>query len=673
MFAAGRFEHEDVSVELNDGTLIISNSKIKRVLDISAGVPRTVSLEDGEGRVFASPLTDAEDFSFIGINFPSSKYGRKFSVTSVEAKWNPPSLFDGGMVAVSIFSKEETQGVETLREHFIYPGLPVIAGRVSIKTAVMPNVLWTDRGGLKRNSNRNTATAVEQLESCVDRLQLSGVKPRFSVEFSGRTDYTNDIVVKRAIHGDRANGNLLFCEDDDCGLFILQEAPPSGERRDFEEYDFRIAGNAVLSCCWGVHPSEVRPEEWFAGYRNAIGVYHGKADGCALLKRYLKTRFPNDQEKCGAPMVNPWGCGQFSASLDESFLVREVAAAGRMGAGCYQVDDGWQHGAGLAELTGFNRAMSLDFWRFSEKLPSGFDNVSKAAKAAGVELALWLAPSSNAEYRDWFEFSELVLDINRRYGIRIFKIDAIKLRTFEAERNLERMLRRAREVSNGEISFNLDVTNGQRSGYFMFLEYGSVFLENRYAYAGLGYHPESTLRNLWSLAEYVRPQCLQIEIPFPGDIDHEFYESRHIDPPDLYPIEYWAAIAMFANPLLWLAPSMVDAVSADKYKRIMDLHARFRDEIFAGEIFPIGAMPDGKSFSGFQSHDFAKGSGIIIIFRELGSVKSRASLKLNFLSEKLRWERISGDDASVSQTSAEEIVVSMQNAPSFGLFKYREV
>jgi len=92
----------------------------------------------------------------------------------------------------------------------------------------------------------------------------------------------------------------------------------------------------------------------------------------------------------------------------------------------------------------------------------------------------------------------------------------------------------------------------------MFLEYGNIFLENRYVYgSGIGYHPEDTLNNLWTLSQYVRTQTLQIEIPAHEAVNNDFYIDRNQIQPDLYSAEYWAAIALFANPLLWFAPSVI--------------------------------------------------------------------------------------------------------------------
>ena len=71
------------------------------------------------------------------------------------------------------------------------------------------------------------------------------------------------------------DGNLLFCKNSSgAGFLYLQEAPPSGERRDMETCDFRVKDGEIHSCSWGIHPSEIRPGKTFRGYRHDLLVCH---------------------------------------------------------------------------------------------------------------------------------------------------------------------------------------------------------------------------------------------------------------------------------------------------------------------------------------------------------------------------------------------------------------
>ena len=169
----------------------------------------------------------------------------------------------------------------------------------------------------------------------------------------------------------------------------------------------------------------------------------------------------------------------------------------------------------------------------------------------------------------------------KKYGFTNFKIDGVLIRSKKAEDNLRRLLEFVRDATDGKVYFNLDTTNGQRPGYWMFLEYGNIFLENRYCCfhydCPVDYHPERTLRNLWDLSKYLTPSDLQIEIPSPDDIDPTVYENYPGTRPDVYPLEYWAAIALFANPLIWTAPSKISADSRRVLKKMNDLHKKYRE------------------------------------------------------------------------------------------------
>ncbi|MBR2374509.1 MAG: hypothetical protein IKA87_09810, partial [Lentisphaeria bacterium] len=402
------------------------------------------------------------------------------------------------------------------------------------------------------------------------------------------------------------NGNLLFCEDENGqGFMILQEAPPSTERREIEPYDFRKTDKGdIISSGWGVTPAEVGHEETFVSYRNAVGIYHNAAEKDKLLKDYCRTRFNYGKERYGI-VCNAWGCGNFGQRITPEFLDAEVRAAAECGADSYQVDDNWQNGT-LGDLCYRAKDVVLrQFWGINpEKVKDGsFDSLVETARQSGIELALWIAPSFSKEFRDHREFADLILDFHRRYGFDLFKIDGALFSSYRAEQNFEKLLRTVRSETNNRIFCNLDVTAGMRGGYFKLLEYGNLFLENRYACHmwGLGYHPVRTLRNVWNLAKYVRLQYLQIEVPYFGDVRDEFYISRNEIDPNVYSWDYWFAIAFFANPLLWFAPSSLKREDRAAAAVMTALHKKYREEIFAGTISPVGDEPGADSLSGLVS------------------------------------------------------------------------
>ncbi len=662
-------EYEDIRISRSGDQLVIANSVIMRTLDLAMGAPRTVSLCDGGGREFTAPDKPHADLSFIGLNHPGNEK-TPWRLRDIAAEVLPGDLFDSTRVCVRLAMFEPVEQAAYTREYFIYPGLPVIAVQNFIECPVKPNIYWSRRGVYARNQ---AAPDYRHLaESCADSIRpASGIRPECSVEFTAITDITDELVAIHPAEGELLNGNLLFCAAaDGAGFTYLQEAPPSGERRDYEAHDFRLDGDTILSCNWGIHPAELTPGKTFRGYRHALMIFHSAAERNFLLKKYLRTRFPFDVPKHHSILINPWGCGCFPKLVNKQFLLDEIAAAPSLGATHYQIDDAWQTGGSLSELSGKNRKVTPEFWTISsERLGGSFDALVSAARAAGVELGLWLAPSANSDYDDWREFGAMVLDYHRRFGFKMFKIDFIKIRTYTAEENLRELLAYLRTASGGEVYFNLDITNGQRTGYFHFLEFGNVFLENRYVSLGIGYHPEKTLRSLWRLSRFVRPQMLQIEVPSPDDISAEFYAAKPWCHPAEYPVEYWAAIAFFASPLLWLAPSRVSPEIRRRIKGIMDLHLQYRDRIFAGEVFAIGDEPDGAAMAALQCHDFADNTGLLTVYRELGNAKGETVLTMDYLPENPAWKIIHGE-AEITSLAPGQIRLTIPQRPGFAIFSY---
>ncbi len=655
-----RFQFQDCFLRYEGDRLTVGNERIVREMDLSSGLPRTVSLKDAAGREFASPEKEQPDFSFIGLNGPDFE-GIVYDVTEVKAEAVEQDRFDSPHLLVSVTMREPVQDLLFRRFYAVYPGQPAIAVWNSLRSAVMPNVFWSQRS---YEFNWNLGRMPEsRMESCVDGIRLADwLKPRKTVEFRARTDVHEDLVFEHEITSPKQRGNLFYASGDDgAGLFYLQEAPPSQERRDWESHDFRLDGATVFSCCWGVHPSEIVPGCEFVSCRNVVALYSSEKESRPVLKKYLRTRFRLSEKHCSVT-VNPWGCGRFPSLVSEEFLMAELKAAGESGATHYQIDDSWQEGGSLSEMINRNRHMEPSFWAVSrERLGGSFQKLVECARKSGVEPSLWVAPSSNAEYRDWRSFCDMLLKYHREYGFNIFKIDGVLIRTSEAERNLETLLRTAREESNGEIFFNLDTTAGQRPGYFRMLEYGNIFLENRYVCHlwGCGYHPEKTLRALWKLAKYMRPQMLQIEIPYIGDINREFYRTKKEGSPDAYPWTYWMAVAMFANPLLWFAPSLTSEADRAEIRRMMEIHREIQKKLFAGDIDPIGEEPSGESMSGFYST-----TGFLIMYREKAC--RYCSMELEIPAGE--WKLIAGDGRCVNLGDG-LVEVSIPRQAEFAMFR----
>ncbi|MFA6816211.1 MAG: hypothetical protein WCS73_07960 [Lentisphaeria bacterium] len=668
LLANKTFKFKDVLINFENQILHLGNDLFVRQIDLSEIVPRTKSfvyLPLNQELCFEQSLFD---FSFLGYNFPKNQANVEFELVNIDVSVVKASWHDGEHVKIKIHMKENIQQLEFLKSYFVYPQKAFLGTQNSIRSQVHANIFWNRRNRLDRPEDFSP----ENQESRVDTLRLSSdFKAKKCVQFRGQTDTSNNLVIEHTDLPECVNGNLLFCESNDCGIFFLQEAPPSTERRDFEDHDFRItADNTICSCCWGIAPHEVETDRFLNSYRHTIVIYP-IGEEQQSLKKYLRLRFPETEENYTVT-VNPWGCGHFPEWVNENFLLNEIAASGEIHATHYQIDDGWQKGRSLQELISNNRNIQPDYWKISKvALPNGLDKLLKQSHSHDVKIALWVAPSFNCEYNDWQQFADILFDFYKKLDIRIFKIDAVKIRTKEAEENLEKLFFNLRERSNGEIFFNLDITNGQRSGYFMFLEYGNLFLENRYVSraSACPYHPESTLKNLWCLSKYVRSQILQIEVADPNLIDSAIYAKKQLSPPDIYPLEYWLAISMFANPLIWLAPSKLPDDSKKVFRQMIDLHLKYRAEIFREEIYPIGDEPNGKALTGFISTNSMGTKGFLLLFREALAPESTL-LKISYIKQPVVFHKIAGKTGEIVDVSNNRFKIKIAQPASFLLLQF---
>ena len=647
----------DCFAEWDENTLVFGNHGFKRTLLFTEQSSHTAELTDGKGTKLAAENVSHIDCVLYDM-YADAADARNWNVESISAREQIDLPFEGDHLAVSVVMTEQNSRTRLVREFFIYPGLAMFGVRNRITLRVLPSGFINARNSLRKNYGLNG-------DSCdlpvMDTFHpADGFKVKRTVEFAGHTDVQDMPVLEHEVHGEKEfSGNLLYCENDsETGFMILQEAPPSSERREYQNYDFSLTSHDDLrSLCWGIIPGELELDREYVSYRNAIGIYHSQEEAQWLLKRYLRTRYDYGTLRCGI-VANAWGCGRFPALVSKEFLKEEVVGAANCGADYYQVDDHWQNGL-FRDITVKNKAIDLkDYWSISpERLGNDrFDSLCQLAKEKGIELALWIAPSGNLAYRDFEEFAELILNFYRQYNFRLFKIDGAYFSSYDAGQKFTRMLQIVREKSNKEVFFNLDVTAGMRGGYFMLLDQGNLFLENRYLFAGIGYHPERTLRNVWNLAKYTRLQSLQIEIPYPGDIQPEFYEEKGECCPDVYPWDYWMAVAFFGNPLLWFAPSLVPAEQQAICRRMMELHKQYRDQIFACEIFPLGDAPTGSSLTALAAKDESGITQFLALYREKDA--SYGSFKTDGV-----WTLIAGD----AQLADGEITLTA--APGYAILK----
>jgi hypothetical protein len=526
-------------------------------------------------------------------------------------------VLDPERIQADVSWLEPVQGAVLRRRWTLIPGTDAVVMRASIRSQSVPQALdcW-------KSSFDNVVETIP--------LDFRGWEVT-SIRFRGRTDLHNDYVteVTQPVPSESGveialTGNLLILErSDGAGLFVLHESPPEDERRPEVDATFRVGPDGVRVMGWGVRPEDVNPERERWSYPVAVGVF---SSGGALIsvRRYLKARFPVHPLDM-AVVANPWGDGHCYEKFSEAFVMAELEGTARIGATHYQIDDGWQAGGTLPDLTCNNMARTRDYWDIdSRKFPQGFGPLADTAAQHGVGLALWFAPDVARGYRNWQEDRDILLEMHRQYGIDLVKLDGVRIYTKDAEEGLLNLLEGVVAGSEGKVRFNMDVTNGLRLGYFTSMRFGTIFVENRYVTgrqsAERTYYPWRVLRNLWRSSLYLPPERLQFE--FANLVEAVANENMQWDGDSLLtPFncswEYIAAVPMMAAPLCWLEPSSLPADVQDRVRGVLELHRAIAPDLMRGYTFPVGEEPSGHSWTGFDCvdpEDTAR--GILAVYRE---------------------------------------------------------
>lgn len=463
-----------------------------------------------------------------------------------------------------------------------------------------------------------------------DRLVLKGNHVRVTAfDFVARTDYSDELLQTREwLLTMREHPLSLFCnvltaEETNSGRgLVFMRLAPLPDVRPSRCPDFVVSGRDV---------QHVRARDSVASVANGYPVaelaYSGGAFGrvraLQLLQRALRGYRPG---RDGLFLSNTWGDDHGDSRINEEFLIREIRAGAELGVDVVQIDDGWQRGRSRnsSDRTGSDgawgnfRSVDPKFWEpCPKRLPHGLGPLVAEAEKLGLGLGLWYGPDSTDQASGWKTDADFLVSLYGKYGIRHYKIDSLSARSAEAFANQGRFFDRMLERSAGEMTFDLDVTAGDRPGYFGSPCAGPIFVENRYT-SHAGWWPHQTLRNLWSLAQAVDPLRLRIEILDPlkhGDV----YRSIHGDDP-LLP-EKWRgdtvfAIAMMASPLGWFEVSELMPETARTMRPLVARWKRERERMHGGIICPVGDRPDGLCWTGFASVA-TDGGGYVLLFREL--------------------------------------------------------
>lgn len=483
----------------------------------------------------------------------------------------------------------------------------------------VPAVEW------RREAKPGTTISGDSLLLAVEAMAEE--PPRFSsVQLQDHTDRhgKKDNLVQVTAH-DLVGGpfkvaaNVAFLGSGEGGVTFVKMAPLPHARAVEAAEDFTWDGTTLQWRGPGVNPVSGQ------GYPCAV-IFHGadRASRIAALQDYYRCLRTYEPGRDGLLLSNTWGDRSRDAKIGEEFLMAEIKAGAELGVDVMQVDDGWQKGRtqNSATVTRSKAGVWSGFWRTDpefwsahpERLPNGLDPIAAAAKAKGLHLGIWYAPDSEDEFANWKRDADRILELHQAHGADYFKLDSITMTSPQAEWNVQQLLRRVIEESKGKIVVDLDVTAGVRPGYLGAVTCGTVFVENRYTDWG-SYVPHQTLRNFWSLSEFVDPVRLRMEF-LNNTRNVEKNEGKGDLAPAAYPPGYLFATVMCGSPLAWFEVSELPEAYAEEVGALVRIWRDHRAALHGGHLIPIGAEPDGHQWTGFASVAKDRKSGYLLVLRE---------------------------------------------------------
>lgn len=631
---------QDCYLSVEGTTLRIGSRLIERSWSFARGRPVSRSVRDKVNQkewLKSEPQTASFDFPWL----PSSSKPVAISVSScVDDDYgiSKPHL------RADVDMRFEDFGRTVRFTVRVYPSGAFIRTEISLlpegskpdKDGLLIQAAPTDMTGAAslsaafRLDDNNTRKSVASNDYC-EHLELQELHCSWeTVRFFDQTDTHNNLVSKDSgllYRNEQRSlrGNLMLLRNrlHGSGLVLIKEGATSLGHLQDRGMDFRFQGPALSVVGSGIGADDLLSQEAITAYGTSVGVYDGEAyNGYKLIEEYHRSIRRHNPDRDCFIMSNTWGDRSKDGRVCEEFLLSELQAAARLGIDIVQIDDGWQKGVTCNSIHaqaeggrwGDYYSGCSDFWSVHPlRFPRGLAPVVNLARRLDVKLGLWYSPDSANDYRNAEKDIETLLRLHREYGICAFKLDGVNLRSKAGEARLMGILRQVMQATGGRVTFNLDATAEQRFGYMGHMQYGSVFLENRYTDWG-NYYPHWSLRNLWMLAPYVPASKLQIEF-LNVNRNQEEYPEDPLAPARCGQV-YSFAVAAFANPLAWMELTGLDAAQAASLGAAIRALKPHHRQILAGHILPIGEEPRGTAWTGLQSVT-GSGSGYILVFREL--------------------------------------------------------
>ncbi len=648
----GEFAANGCRVVWTERTLEVGNAHFSRSYVSLNGVLRTVAFRAANGADWLGRAGASDGCDMLSVDARSAKWG--------------PAGVDGVRVTV-------TAGGAVTRLD-LYPSMPgVIATRPGV-TSFAP----------VHDDTRNWQTLKEdnrRLRAEMDASDVIDIKKRHiratSLILRDQSDIHDQLILtdeRLLMNYDWTYSLATTCldmQDVLCGdgLVFVRIAPmPVSRPHPVDDFIVSGASKGVALLA--------------NGYPLAELAYTGGAAGCRrALVAFQRSIRPYRPGRDGLLLSNTWGAGNRDSRICQDFLLKEIEAGARMGVDVIQIDDGWQRGRtmnsnkkvadGQKKVWNGYWAADPDFWKEDlERFPDGLDFLVKKAKERGMRFGLWFGPDSSDDAANWERDADCLLDYHRRLGIDFFKMDSMKLFSPLALSRNRQMFDKMLADSNGDMVFDLDCTAEVRPGFFGLLDIGPLFVENRYTRRPI-YWPHHTLKNLWDLSHVIDPVRLRFEFNNP-DTNHANYEWSPLGHGNYRPDTLFATV-MAASPLAWMELSDVSEKSMAAIAPLVRTWKAERARWHGGVIHPVGARPDGVSWTGFVSEAADGTGGYALLFRELSKEESYTlDLRPIFGSAKASGAEVIGGRGEANADGS-RLTVSVHDPLDFVWVKFKTI
>ncbi len=648
--------------------LTIENDGIRQKIDLSGGFPVSLFVENKKsGYRFENWERKTAMFHLSGFDFTDC-------TVIVGCETHDHFGLSEACLAVSVLYTGQEKTVKQVFE--IYPGSPFIVSTLYAKGSFLT---VAEKAEEKATGIEKKAEAIAGILPHEDTVEAIGLGCKHlkleTVSLFDNTD-TNNTLVKTGeemLYTGRVqsfDGNLFVIKDYIGGEALLLAKDgilnPGQFSLRVKGTEFaEIAGSGLDGLC---------TDEFVPCYGVTIGVAPAEEIKRAYKKHYGKV-YRGDRSGALFVMSNTWGDRNQDKAVCEAFIKKEIETAHFLGVDIVQIDDGWQKG------TTSNSALKQGVWEGyydfdplfwnvnKEKFPNGLEPIVAFANENHVKLGLWFSPDSSQDFCNWQKDAEVLLGLFRQYGVGYFKLDGIKIRNKCCEANLIKMMETVTQKSGGLVSFNLDITAERRFGYLYQKQFGTLFVENRYTDWG-SYYPAWTMKNLWQLAEVLPAKKLLFEVL-------NLRRNKHVytdDPlaPNGYDADYAFAGVMVANPLLWMEMSSLEEKDKDRLSEIIKVYKQHSKILLAAEILPLGRMPDGTEFTGFQAI-VKDGEGYLLLFREYTGMNSYDFILHDLFACRLSIKILAQNgDAVIADCVSDEgrIHVEFSNQNNYVFVKY---